>query len=124
MFWSEIGSGFGEPGGTTLPRIQRRTPRSFFCSRYLERPFIIYLNDKPISKLPLLKSFSFLYTSSLSGARPMFLKKYMKNKELQEKKTLSNSHSGIAVSCLVLCAWARRSTTTWVPRYKQCACLC
>ena len=26
MFWSEIGSGFGEPGGTPLPRIPRRTP--------------------------------------------------------------------------------------------------
>ena len=26
MFWSEIGSGFGEPGGTALPRILRSTP--------------------------------------------------------------------------------------------------
>ena len=26
-FWSEIGSGFGEPGGTPLPRIPRSTPR-------------------------------------------------------------------------------------------------
>ena len=26
IFWSEIGSGFGEPGGTPLPRIPRRTP--------------------------------------------------------------------------------------------------
>ena len=26
MFWSEIGSGFGEPGGTPLPRIPRSTP--------------------------------------------------------------------------------------------------
>ena len=25
MFWSEIGSGFGEPGGTTLPTILRTT---------------------------------------------------------------------------------------------------
>ena len=25
MFWSEIGSGFGEPGGTPLPRIPRST---------------------------------------------------------------------------------------------------
>ena len=25
-FWSEIGSGFGEPGGTPLPRIPRSTP--------------------------------------------------------------------------------------------------
>ena len=25
-FWSEIGSGFGEPGGTTQPRIPRSTP--------------------------------------------------------------------------------------------------
>ena len=28
MFWSEIGSGFGEPGGTPLPRIPMRTPRT------------------------------------------------------------------------------------------------
>ena len=26
MFWSEIGSGFGEPGGTPLPIIPRSTP--------------------------------------------------------------------------------------------------
>ena len=25
-FWSEIGSGFGEPGDTPLPRIPRSTP--------------------------------------------------------------------------------------------------
>ena len=27
IFWSEIGSGFGEPGGTPLPRIPRSIPR-------------------------------------------------------------------------------------------------
>ena len=27
IFWSEIGSGFGDPGGTPLPRIPRSTPR-------------------------------------------------------------------------------------------------
>ena len=27
IFWSEIGSGFGEPGGTPPPRITRSTPR-------------------------------------------------------------------------------------------------
>ena len=27
IFWSEIGSGFGEPGGTPPPRIPRSTPR-------------------------------------------------------------------------------------------------
>ena len=27
IFWSEIGSGFGKPGGTPLPRIPRSTPR-------------------------------------------------------------------------------------------------
>ena len=26
IFWSEIGSGFGEPGGIRLPRIPRSTP--------------------------------------------------------------------------------------------------
>ena len=26
IFWSEIGSGFGEPGGTAPPRIPRSTP--------------------------------------------------------------------------------------------------
>ena len=26
IFWSEIGSGFEEPGGTSPPRIPRRTP--------------------------------------------------------------------------------------------------
>ena len=29
MFWSEIGSGFGEPGDTPPPRIPRSTPRVF-----------------------------------------------------------------------------------------------
>ena len=28
IFWSEIGSGFGEPGGTPSPRIFRSTPPS------------------------------------------------------------------------------------------------
>ena len=27
FFWSEIGSGFGDPDGTPLPRIPRSTPR-------------------------------------------------------------------------------------------------
>ena len=27
IFWSEIGSGFGKPGGTPPPRIPRSTPR-------------------------------------------------------------------------------------------------
>ena len=27
ILWSEIGSGFGEPGGTPPPRISRSTPR-------------------------------------------------------------------------------------------------
>ena len=27
IFWSEIGPGFGEPGGTPPPRILRSTPR-------------------------------------------------------------------------------------------------
>ena len=27
FFWSEIGLGFGEPGGTRPPRIPRSTPR-------------------------------------------------------------------------------------------------
>ena len=26
IFWSEIGSGFGEPGGTPLPKIPRSSP--------------------------------------------------------------------------------------------------
>ena len=26
IFWSEIGSGFGEPGGTPLPKLPRSTP--------------------------------------------------------------------------------------------------
>ena len=29
IFWSEIKSGFGEPGGTSLPRIPRSTPGRF-----------------------------------------------------------------------------------------------
>ena len=29
-FWSEIGSGFGEPGGTPPPRIPRGTPWGWF----------------------------------------------------------------------------------------------
>ena len=42
MFWSEIWSGFGEPGGTPLPKIPRSTPpppwdtaiRQLFCDCY------------------------------------------------------------------------------------------
>ena len=26
LFWCEIGSGFGEPGGTLLPKILRNSP--------------------------------------------------------------------------------------------------
>ena len=29
IFWSEIGSGFGEPGSTLPPRIPRSNPRTF-----------------------------------------------------------------------------------------------
>ena len=29
IFWSEIESGFGEPGGTPLPRIPKSTPPGF-----------------------------------------------------------------------------------------------
>ena len=29
IFWSEIGSGFGKPGGTPQPRIPRNTPRGW-----------------------------------------------------------------------------------------------
>ena len=36
MFWSEIGSGFGdEPGGTPPPRIPRSTHWDFFTSSFL-----------------------------------------------------------------------------------------
>ena len=35
MFWYEIRSEFGEPGGTPLPRIARRTPWDFFTSSFL-----------------------------------------------------------------------------------------
>ena len=34
-FWSEIGSGFGEPGGIPPPRIPRSIPRD---SRQQEKP--------------------------------------------------------------------------------------
>ena len=30
IFWSEIVSGFGEPGGTPPPRIHRRYPPGMF----------------------------------------------------------------------------------------------
>ena len=30
IFWSEIGSGFGEPGGTPPPQVPRNTPRVRF----------------------------------------------------------------------------------------------
>jgi len=29
IFWSEIGSGFGDAGGTPPPKIPRSTPRAF-----------------------------------------------------------------------------------------------
>ena len=32
IFWSEIGSGFGEPGGTTPPRIPRSAPSGIWVS--------------------------------------------------------------------------------------------
>ena len=30
IFWSEIGSGLGEPGGTPLPKIPRSTPPGYY----------------------------------------------------------------------------------------------
>ena len=36
VFWSEIESGFGEPGGTPPPRIPRSTPRALKAVNYLQ----------------------------------------------------------------------------------------
>ena len=35
MFWSEIGSGFEEPGGTPPPRIPRSTSRGTTCEQLM-----------------------------------------------------------------------------------------
>ena len=35
IFWSEIGSGFGEPGGTPSPGIPRSTPLGVFRVQHL-----------------------------------------------------------------------------------------
>ena len=42
IFWSEIGSGFGEPGGTPPPRILRSTPRPM-CKEEIQRCFYFIL---------------------------------------------------------------------------------
>ena len=49
MFWSEIGTGFGEPGGTPPPQIPRSTPRVrlsiMSCKTMLKTPDIILKAD-------------------------------------------------------------------------------
>ena len=37
IFWSEIGSGFGEPGGTPPPQVPRNTPRFDFVLPWRRR---------------------------------------------------------------------------------------
>ena len=36
MFWCEIGSGFGEPGGTPLPKIPRSIPPGYRALKALK----------------------------------------------------------------------------------------
>ena len=43
IFWSEIGLGFGEPGGTPLPRISRSNPPP--PSRAVGSVFIMFLTS-------------------------------------------------------------------------------
>ena len=40
MFWSEIGSGFGESGGTSPPKIPRIIPGEFRYENKLELPLV------------------------------------------------------------------------------------
>ena len=40
MFWSEIGSGFGEPGGTPLSKIPSSTPGGLFVARLIQKSFV------------------------------------------------------------------------------------
>ena len=43
IFGSEIGSGFGEPGGTPLPRIPRNTPPGYDIELLLLSPGLTHL---------------------------------------------------------------------------------
>ena len=43
IFGSEIGSGFGEPGGTPLPRIPRSTPPVYVIKLQLLSPGLTHL---------------------------------------------------------------------------------
>ena len=47
IFESEIGSGFGEPGGTPLPRIPRNTPPGYDIKLPLLRPGLTHLRKGP-----------------------------------------------------------------------------
>ena len=42
MFWSEIGSGFGDPGGTPLLRIPRSTPQGIGRSFMLKTSQLLH----------------------------------------------------------------------------------
>ena len=44
---SDIGSGFGEPGGTPLPRIPRNTPPGYDIKLPLLRPGLTHLRKGP-----------------------------------------------------------------------------
>ena len=43
IFGSEIGSGFGEPGGTPLPQIPRNTPPGYDIKLLLLSPGLTHL---------------------------------------------------------------------------------
>ena len=56
IFWSEIGSAFGEPGDTPPPRIPRSTPPPprFEPLALHENPYTISVQGHPLSTLLVL----------------------------------------------------------------------
>ena len=51
IFWLEIGSGFGEPGGTPPPRIPRSTPRDSGHQIVFETPEGVLTKARVPSKI-------------------------------------------------------------------------
>ena len=62
IFWSEIGSGFGEPGGTSPPRIPRSNP---WVTRVGKKISINCLNVGGESGAPLSTN-----NNNFSGIKP------------------------------------------------------
>ena len=87
MFWSEIGSGFGEPGGTPLPRIPEYRPGTTIYETLItvSVPSLATNENKDLSQFSRIK----INTSSIH----MFLSFHL----LYQKPTVENKNKTFTV---------------------------